>query len=77
MKMQAASPSSSTGASIASLVQVAPLIDPSIQKVMSRSWRSSAMKTSSPMPALVIALMAMPASRKIAIDVRPLRLAML
>jgi hypothetical protein len=67
----------STGASVAAFGHVAPLSEPSIQNVMSRSWRSSATNTSSPMPALAIAAMASPASRKIAIDVRPPRLAML
>ena len=65
----------STGASVASLDQVAPLSEPSSQNVMSRNWRSSAMNTRSPMPALAIAAIAIPASRKIAIEVRPERLA--
>ena len=56
--------------------QVAPLSEPSSQNVMSRSWRSSAMNTRSPMPALAMAAIASPASRKIAIEVRPARLAM-
>src|SRR6185312_1230218 len=75
IETQAIKASPSTGASVASLGQVAPLSEPSSQNVMSRNWRSSAMNTKSPTPALAMAAIAMPPSRKIAIDGRPERLA--
>ena len=67
--------SEKNGKMVPTLLQVAPLSEPSIQKVMSRNCRSSAMNTRSPLPALVSAAMAMPPSRNMAIEVRACRVA--
>ena len=64
------------GAIAPTFAQVAPLSEPSIQKLMSRNCRSSARNTSSPRPALANAAIARPPSRNSAIDVRPSRVAM-
>ena len=55
--------------------QVAPLSEPSSQKLMSRSCRSSARNTSKPRPALASAASARPPSRNMAMEVRPSRVA--